>query len=66
MQRFLTAGTLALAAGLLLRGIRLRRDRWVSVRYAKELNSTTSSVILQSTDRHDKIREPSGRDGLDK
>jgi len=25
---------------------------WVSVRYAEELNSTTSSVSLQRTDRH--------------
>src|SRR5213594_1065555 len=30
----------------------LRRDNWVSVRYAEALNSTTSSVTLQSTDRH--------------
>ena len=35
------------------RGIRLRRDSWVSVMYAEELNSTTSSVTLQSTDRHE-------------
>src|SRR5262249_21876931 len=33
-------------------GIRLRRDIWVSVRYAEALNSATSSVTLQSTDRH--------------
>src|SRR6266545_5709350 len=33
-------------------GIRLRRDSWVSVMYAEELNSTTSSVTLQRTDRH--------------
>jgi hypothetical protein len=33
-------------------GIHLRRDSWVSVMYAEELNSTTSSVTLQSTDRH--------------
>ena len=33
-------------------GIRLRRDNWVSVRYAEELNSITSSVILQRADRH--------------
>ena len=26
-------------------GIRLRRDNWVSVRYAEELNSGQSSVI---------------------
>jgi hypothetical protein len=34
------------------KGIRLRRDSWVSVMYAEALTSTTSSVILQSTDRH--------------
>jgi len=33
-------------------GIRLRRDSVVSVMYAEELNSTTSSVTLQRTDRH--------------
>jgi hypothetical protein len=33
-------------------GIRLRRDSWVSVMYAEELNSTKSSVSLQRTDRH--------------
>ena len=33
-------------------GIRVKRDKWVSVRYAKELNSAKSSVILQRTDRH--------------
>ena len=33
-------------------GIRLRRDSWVSVMYAEELNSTKSSVTLQRTDRH--------------
>jgi hypothetical protein len=33
-------------------GIRLRRDTWVSVRYAEELHSAKSSVTLQSTDRH--------------
>ena len=33
-------------------GIRLRRDSLVSVRYAEERNSTTSSVTLQRTDRH--------------
>src|SRR5215467_3456397 len=33
-------------------GIRLRRDSWVSVVYAEGLNSTTSSVTLQRTDRH--------------
>jgi hypothetical protein len=35
-----------------IRGIRLKRDNWVSVRYAEELNSATSSGILQRTDRH--------------
>ena len=34
------------------RGIRLRRDSWVSVRYAEELNSGKSSVTPQRTDRH--------------
>jgi hypothetical protein len=33
-------------------GIRLRRDNWVSVRYAEELNSGKSSVTLQRADRH--------------
>src|SRR5262249_42952012 len=33
-------------------GIRLTRDSLVSVMYAEELNSTTSSVTLQRTDRH--------------
>ena len=33
-------------------GIRLRRDSWVSVMYAEELNSGKSSVTLQRTDRH--------------
>ena len=33
-------------------GIRLTRDSGVSVVYAEGLNSTTSSVILQRTDRH--------------
>jgi hypothetical protein len=37
---------------LIREGIRLRRDNWVSVRYAEELNSTTSSVTLQRADRH--------------
>src|SRR6266536_1378210 len=34
-------------------GIRLRRDNWVSVRYAEGLNSSKSSATIQSTDRHD-------------
>jgi hypothetical protein len=38
--------------GVVFMGIRLRRDNWVSVRYAEELNSTTSSVTLQRADRH--------------
>ncbi len=33
-------------------GIHLRWDSWVSVMYAEELNSTTSSVTLRRTDRH--------------
>src|SRR5712691_3190586 len=33
-------------------GSRLRRDSWVSVRYAEGLNSGKSSVTLQRTDRH--------------
>src|SRR2546423_7347285 len=35
------------------RGIRLRRDSWVSVRYHEELNSAKSSVTLLRTDRHE-------------
>ena len=35
-----------------IRGIRVRRDNWLSVRYAEELNSGKSSVILQRADRH--------------
>jgi len=33
-------------------GSQLRRDSWVSVRYAEELNSSKSSVFLQRADRH--------------
>jgi hypothetical protein len=33
-------------------GIRLTRDRGVSVMYAEELNSAKSSATLQRTDRH--------------
>ena len=33
-------------------GIRLRRDNWVSVRYAEELHAGKSSVRLQRADRH--------------
>ena len=42
-------------------GIRLRRDSLVSVMYAEEPNSTTSSVTLQRTDRHEILgQKPSG------
>jgi hypothetical protein len=34
-------------------GIHLRRDSWLSVMYAEELNSGKSSVTLQRTDRHE-------------
>ena len=34
-------------------GTGLRRDNLVSVMYAEELNSTTSSVTHQRTDRHE-------------
>jgi hypothetical protein len=40
-------------------GIRVRRDNWVSVRYAEELNSDESSVTLQWTDRHEILGEKS-------
>jgi hypothetical protein len=40
-------------AQVLLAGIRLRRDSWVSVRYSKELNSGKSSATLQRADRHE-------------
>ena len=33
-------------------GIRLKRDSVVSVMYPEELDSATSSVTLQRTDRH--------------
>ncbi len=36
-----------------LEGIRLRRDSWVSVRYAEGLNSSQSSATHQRTDRHE-------------
>ncbi len=38
-------------------GIRLRRDNWVSVRYAEGLNSGKSSVLLQRADRHEIVGE---------
>jgi hypothetical protein len=34
-------------------GIHVKRDSWVSVMYAEELNSGKSSVTLQRTDRHE-------------
>jgi hypothetical protein len=40
------------APQFITKGIRLRRDSWVSVMYAEDLNSAKSSVTLQSTDRH--------------
>jgi hypothetical protein len=40
-------------------GIRVKRDRWASVMYAEELNSTTSSVTLERTDRHDILGQKS-------
>ena len=39
-------------AGVGGEGICLRRDNWVSVRYAEELNSGKSSATLQRADRH--------------
>ncbi len=42
-----------------LLGIRLRRDSWVSVMYAEELNSGKSSVTLQRTDRHGSMGQKS-------
>jgi len=44
---------------MLLWGIRLRRDSWVSVMYAEELNSGKSSVTLQRTDRHGSMGQKS-------
>jgi hypothetical protein len=41
----------AIQSGLLA-GIRLRRDSLVSVMYSTDLNSATSSVTPQRTDRH--------------
>src|SRR5512132_4099476 len=37
----------------------LRRDNWASVRYDEGLNSSKSSVTLQSTDRHDILGQKS-------
>ena len=46
-------GKAPVEVGLLaLAGICLRRDNWVSVRYAEELNSGKSSATLQRVDRH--------------
>jgi hypothetical protein len=42
-----------------IKGIHLRWDNEVSVRYAEELNSGRSSVTLQSTDRHDILGQKS-------
>jgi hypothetical protein len=41
-----------LGLGKQFEGIRLRRDNWVSVRYAEELHSGKRSVTPQRTDRH--------------
>jgi DNA invertase Pin-like site-specific DNA recombinase len=40
-----------------IQGSRVRRDNWVSVRYAEELNSSKSSVLLQRADRHEILGE---------
>ena len=40
-------------------GIHIRRDSWVSVMYAEELNSGKSSVTLQRTDRHGSMGQKS-------
>jgi hypothetical protein len=50
---------------ILQRGIRLRRDSWVSVMYAEELNSGQSSVTLQRTDRHEIVGQKRARFQLD-
>jgi len=39
-------------------GIHVKRDNWVSVMYAEELNSGKSSVTLQRTDRHGSMGQP--------
>ena len=41
------------------RGMGLRRDSLVSVRYSKRLNSSKSSATLQRTDRHEILDEKS-------
>ena len=40
-------------------GIHVKRDSWVSVMYAEELNSGKSSVTLQRTDRHGSMGQKS-------
>jgi integrase len=40
-------------------GIHVKRDSWVSVMYAEELNSGKSSVPLQRTDRHGSMGQKS-------
>src|SRR5207245_8715485 len=40
-------------------GIHVKRDSWVSVMYAEELNSGQSSVTLQRTDRHGSMGQKS-------
>ena len=40
-------------------GSHLRRDNVVSVLYSEGLNSTTSSVFLQRTDRHEIVGQKS-------
>jgi alkanesulfonate monooxygenase SsuD/methylene tetrahydromethanopterin reductase-like flavin-dependent oxidoreductase (luciferase family) len=41
------------------RGIHVKRDSWVSVMYAEELNPGKSSVTLQRTDRHGSMGQKS-------
>ena len=43
----------------IFQGIHIRRDSWVSVMYAEELNSGKSSVTLQRTDRHGSMGQKS-------
>ena len=44
---------------VLIVGIHVKRDSWVSVMYAEELNSGKSSVTLQRTDRHGSMGQKS-------
>src|SRR5438128_9587001 len=46
-------------SGVHFLGIHVRRDSWVSVMYAEELNSGKSSVTLQRTDRHGSMGQKS-------